>query len=211
MRAIKAFVCAALASGLAWCALGGVALAAPADDIPAAPAAEPAPGRVISLGKKPCGAAADGYYCGTITQGGQTTLSTPPFVVDARKGDVITVTWNGTVYCAYKRFDPGGAAQYVEAQFLVNLQLQSGAATTPELNGEGATTLGRREIESPKSDFITGLAELFILQPVSLTRRFEIQRAGRQRYLLSVAGDFRVAARNACNVNGGAMTATIVR
>lgn len=169
----------------------------------------PAAAAIKVLRKKPCGTKDDLHFCGSFTSpvypGKNTgTVVSPALKLKAAKGDTVLVTWTGSVYCA-QRFAPpfGGASEYI-----VSMQIQNEWASTIEYNGDGVSTIGRKTLNRGETDERTD--EFYDLSPVTLTRTFEIKNSGETSYFATF--DFELRSYSAsCNVNGGGMTAVVVR
>lgn len=171
----------------------------------------PAAGAVSLFTRGTCGTAANSHLCATMTAG-DPKGRTAALAVSAPKGATVMVTWTGTVFCE-------GRYQAVELAFanalqweiLVNMQLQAGRLSPVALNDEGSTTVGHRDLRSSSEGPINVSMSTFHLYPVSLSRTFVKRAGGSENYFVALEAEFRVSLGAVCNINGGAMTAVVVR
>lgn len=212
--------------------LAGIGLAGPAAADPAsriieivaegaseqASSARPAPTKLEFLRSQSCGSAANSYLCGTAGRQGFIDYSVPSrgaaqsraASISGPLGGRVVVTWVGTVYCELS-LEPnipefGTDPRYVAA--VVNVQLQANQRTAVTPNGDGSATAGFQ-----RSTIVGGArTEVpdFQIYPISLTRVFTKARSTAETYFAAIDFEIRRGIGR-CNVNGGTLTALIVR
>lgn len=199
--------------------LGGLALScllAPALPVDAGEAQAAKEVKAFAKRKKPCGSAADVYFCLRIEPTDVEKVSLPAFSVDFPGAGAAVVTWNGTVFCEITdRNDANPTSSYTRSQLYVHLALKDDNSDIT-INEEGATSLGVYHrtgmiYAASSSDqtpaYLAG--DKNYLVPVSLTRVFDIKKKSTSKFRTFVLGDFRIFSTSGpkyCNVNGGAMT-----